>query len=138
MAAPQLKLTVTWRSATPIRQAAARATGDAAVSAEEKKLLDRADELYIVALGGVPGFYMRLVPGAATTTFLKRNGKPPIALSEGGLLPGQTLTLFFGFPRTDPITLDDKDVEFVTKLGQIDIKKKFTLKDLVFHGRLDL
>ena len=30
-------------------------------------------------------------------------------------------------PRTDPITLEDKDVEFITKLGPLEIKKKFKL-----------
>jgi hypothetical protein len=51
---------------------------------------------------------------------------------------GATLTLIFAFPRTDPITLADRDVEFVTAIGTIEIKKKFALKDLVFNGELEL
>ena len=42
------------------------------------------------------------------------------------------------FPRTDAITLEDKDVEFITKLGPMEIKKKFKLEDMVFGGHLAL
>ena len=38
----------------------------------------------------------------------------------------------------DVITLDDKDVEFVTKLGGVDVKKKFKLADMVFGDQLAL
>jgi hypothetical protein len=40
--------------------------------------------------------------------------------------------------RNDLITLDDKTVTFVTKLGPIDVKVKFTLKDMVYQGKLAL
>ena len=44
----------------------------------------------------------------------------------------------YRFPKTDAITLDDRDVEFVTKLSGIDVKKKFKLKDMVFDDQLAL
>ena len=61
-------------------------------------------------------------------------------LARVGIQPGPagTLTVVFGFPRTDPITLDDKDVEFVTTLGTPEVKQKFKLKDLVVNGELEL
>jgi hypothetical protein len=60
----------------------------------------------------------------------------------GGETPAETvvqrtaavLGVVFAFPKTDAITLEDKDVEFVTKLGQVEIKEKFNLKDMVYHG----
>ena len=44
----------------------------------------------------------------------------------------------FLFPKTDVITLDDKDVELVTRLGNDEVKKKFKLADMVFGGQLAL
>jgi hypothetical protein len=44
----------------------------------------------------------------------------------------------FRFPRTDAIILDDKEVEFATKFGTIDIKRKFRLKEMVYNGELAL
>jgi hypothetical protein len=44
----------------------------------------------------------------------------------------------FRFPRTDAINLDDKEVEFATKFGTIDIKRKFKLKEMVYNGELAL
>jgi hypothetical protein len=94
---------------------------------------------------GLPTRYAPSLGSMKAETFLKRNNKPPIALMDMGVqqapasekAPG-FLVVVFGFPRTDAIKLEDKDVEFVTKLGQVDIKKKFNLKDMVFHGQLEL
>jgi hypothetical protein len=44
----------------------------------------------------------------------------------------------FIFPRTDPITLDDKEVELDLKLGTMEAKRKFNLKDMVYNGKLEL
>ena len=61
-----------------------------------------------------------------------RSGRAGWRCTDNGLL------LVFAFPKTDPITLEDKQVELFTKLGQIEIKKKFNLKLMVFHGKLEL
>ena len=37
-----------------------------------------------------------------------------------------------------PITLDDKEVELDLKLGSIEAKRKFNLKDMVYNGKLEL
>jgi hypothetical protein len=69
--------------------------------------------------------------------------------SGGGNRDGSSL-LLFAFLKTDAITLDDKEVEFVTKLCapsfgrgaapmcQYNVKKKFKLKDMVVKGALAL
>ncbi len=45
----------------------------------------------------------------------------------------------FFFPRSnDPISLDDKDVTFETKIGRAKLEHKFHLKDMTVKGRLDL
>ena len=42
------------------------------------------------------------------------------------------------FPRTDPITLDDKDVEFIVKLSRLEVKEKCEFADMTFGGQLVL
>jgi hypothetical protein len=136
--APQLKLVLTWRSALPIRQALTRQSNGAGNATLGLPLLEE-QQYYIVTLAGLPAVYARATASAGPSTFLRRGRKPPIALAQGGMQQtGPTLTLVFAFPRTDPIALDDKDVEFVTALGSIEIKKKFSLKDLVYNGELEL
>jgi hypothetical protein len=138
VAAPQVKLTLTWRSAQPVREALARTNNSNAETVDGKPVLERPDH-YLFTLSGVPARYQRLVPNAAKTSFLKRGSKPPIALLQGGIQQeGGLLTLVFAFPRTDPIVLDDKEIEFVTTIGGLEIKQKFKLKDLVVNGQLDL
>jgi len=68
-------------------------------------------------------------------TSLSIKGKEPIVptdLQSGGA------TAVFLFPKTVAIDMDDKEVEFSTKLGQTIVKTKFKLKDMVFNGKLDL
>lgn len=144
---PQLKLTLSWRSALPMKQALVRDQIGAggAVPAETQQLLTRTESLYVVTIMGLPTRYAQTINGMKTESFLKRHDKPPIALADIGVQQAPAsekaagfLVVVFGFPRTDPIKLEDKDVEFVTRLGQIDIKKKFNLKDMLFHGQLEL
>jgi hypothetical protein len=136
---PQLKLAITWRSAMPVRQALIRLPNGASNAAVDQRPLLERPEFYIVTIAGVPARFSRATATAGTTSFLRRGKKMPIALAQGGLQQdGATLTLVFAFPRTDPITLDDKEVEFVTTLGTIEIKKKFSLKEMVVSGQLEL
>jgi hypothetical protein len=71
----------------------------------------------------------------------------------GGPAGGASL-LLFAFPKSDAITLADKEVEFVTRLCgpsfggggasggggacQYNVKKKFKLKDMAIKGELAL
>jgi hypothetical protein len=49
----------------------------------------------------------------------------------------QSIRVMFMFPRDNPLTLDDREVEFITKLGsEIEIKRKFRLRDMQVDGRL--
>ena len=71
------------------------------------------------------------------TTFLQRKGRESIALihteadADG--------TLLFYFPNdADPISLDDKEVVFRTKLGTLELKVRFVPKEMRYRGRLTL
>jgi hypothetical protein len=56
-------------------------------------------------------------------------------MSEG---EGRATEVLFAFPKTTPITEDDKEVEFNVKIGDFSIRQKFRLKDMVVKGKLDL
>ena len=49
---------------------------------------------------------------------------------------GITATLFLEFPKADPITAADGEVELVTVIGGYQIKKTFKLKEMVYKGAL--
>jgi hypothetical protein len=42
------------------------------------------------------------------------------------------------FPKTDAITLEDKEVVFGTAFGSIRVSQRFRLKDMVYKGKLEL
>jgi hypothetical protein len=44
--------------------------------------------------------------------------------------------LVFAFPRTDAITAADREVEFATRVGQFNVKRKFKLSEMMFKGEL--
>ncbi len=50
--------------------------------------------------------------------------------------------IYVMFPNTQKdsyvINVKDKNVEFVTKIGEREVKKKFKLKDMVYYGNLEL
>jgi hypothetical protein len=46
-------------------------------------------------------------------------------------------TLFY-FSRRLALRLEDQDVTFTTKLGPLKVKCKFTLKDMLYRGNLEL
>src|SRR5262245_3294813 len=70
---------------------------------------------------------------------------------RGGGVKGGSSLLIYAFPKSDPITLADKEVEFVSKLCgpsfgrgaaatncQYNVKRKFKVKDMVIKGDLAL
>ncbi|MGJ5813469.1 hypothetical protein [Paludibaculum fermentans] len=46
--------------------------------------------------------------------------------------------VYFLFSKDDPISLDDKEVEFVTSVGPMMVKRKFKLSEMVAGGKLEL
>lgn len=137
----RVQLTISWRSALPLKQATARQQlgSGGTIPPETAAALAREDELYMVAIQGLPPQYTQSGPTSTIDAFLRRKGKPDIPAVRAVSQPARGgATLFVGFPRTDPITLADDDVEFDVTIGALGVKKKFKLKDMVFHGRLEL
>jgi hypothetical protein len=138
---PQLKVDVQWRSAQPMRQAIAlRQFGTVEkIPADVKETLEQDDSVYVVIVLGLPMQMAAAAADARKATFLRRDGHAPIAVSEGGpQKSGNSFALVFAFPRTDAIMPQDNEVEFVTKLGDLEIRRKFKLKEMVAAGHLRL
>ena len=142
----RVRVTVTWASALPIKQARLRqAIGrDAPVPPQARAALTQQDPLYAVTVSGLPpGFreLARMEDAIKAATRLERKNGEPIVLENVHLFEDSrdhTLTVVFFFPKTDAITLDDEEIELVTDLGRSPLKKKFKLADMVFHGQLTL
>jgi hypothetical protein len=162
---PSFTATIRWQSALPVREALLRQSGvtktdDSQVTEKLTAPVTR----YVIALVGLPanlpatgGRY-----GRGTGTDSRDNGDRDRDSQDADQLDrmksGTRLnpkdrasiypekverdkdgqTILFTFPRTAPISLDAKEVEFVTRVGSIEIRHKFKLKDMVYQGKLEL
>jgi hypothetical protein len=134
------RATVRWESALPVRDALkAPKTADV-------------EENYIIALiGDIPGVgvpsdddgpaerQQKLAILKETTRLERKND--PLELQRARIAPRTPLspagTLFY-FSRVFPLTAEDKQVTFVTKVGPLEVKCKFTLRDMMYRGSLEL
>ena len=124
------KATVRWESALPVREA-----------------------LHQGAPGELPEDYILNVFGEVPaadpessfailkdSTTLEHKGDQ-IKLNRIELAPGNSVseagTLFY-FSRLLALKLEDKEAIFTTKLGPLKVKCKFTLKDMLYRGNLEL
>ena len=158
---PAMNLTLRWYSALPIKQAFARAQfgEQAEPTAELAELLAPEVNYIIIGVSGLPARMTRIPPDQRqavierlrSESFLKLKGRDPIALQfvqmrkdQVHLLNARTgqagFELIFVFlrPTSDPISVKEKNIEFVTRLMGRKVSKKFKLKDMVFDGKLEL
>jgi len=147
---PQIQATVRWESAKPVREAI-----KAALPAD-------AEGFYLVSITGLPiggrgpGEWrgtgspdasdakqardegdQRILEGTA----LVRRGKEALHPSKVGHPSGAggSRTVFLFFPKdAGTIELADKDVTLITKIGSMELKVKFILKEMVYKGQLAL
>ena len=142
---PQMTAVVRWFSALPVKQASVklRYGNEAATATDGLNYLNREEPNYVVSVAGLPGrmagFMQRMPDQIKQNTSLRRKGKEPILPADLQVTTQMEKTdLYFVFPKTDPITLDDKDVEFWMKTERMEIKRKFKLKKMLFNGELSL
>ena len=74
----------------------------------------------------------------ASTSLIRKNERPLFPENIEVFLYNGSLSMLVYFSKEDPITLKHKDIEFVSTVVDIEIKKKFKLKDMVFEGELVL
>jgi len=156
---------VRWEAARPVCEACARGGMDRYLfsctskilylSDLERKFDELAQAFYILSMSNYPNPGQRGDPpqhssaAAAVlermssriqqSAFLKRAGKTPIEASKVVILPaGLALLVILFFPRSEPITLADKEVVFDSEGETLVVKSRFTLGRMVYKGRLDL
>ncbi len=143
---PTVNLIVRWQSAMLVREAIVKAKygNEAGTSEEAKKALEKPIEHYILSVGGVPkaaleGDADELKKRMLAAAELVIKGRDPIRpvdfMAEES---GRTVEVLFAFPRTAPITEEDREVEFSVRIGDFSIRQKFRLKDMLVNGKLDL
>jgi hypothetical protein len=136
-----------WESALPLRQARVKAKygAEAGTSAEATKFLAQAPGAYVIT---VVGPMIRLGERGDTDTSVQEmkkvvmgqttlSAKGKDAVKPTNIEVGRGQALFF-FPKTTQFTLEDKEVEFSTRLGMIPLKTRFRLKDMAINGKLEL
>jgi hypothetical protein len=141
-----VNVVVRWQTALPVKQALARQKfgKEVANSADAKTFLDHQETTYVVEVSGVPSMMMagppeRLQSGLQRQTALNVKGKGTLTPSEVQITPNNRMVdVYFSFPRAAALSLDDKEVEFSTRIGPAALRTKFRLKDMVFNGQLEL
>jgi hypothetical protein len=131
---------VRWESALPV------------AAAEKKTASPEAAQAYIISVSGLPSRQQnnaaeeeddraeRMSGVIKRYTSLERKGKDPISPDHADFtedVDGGTWR--FSFPRAgNAITVEDKDVTFMTKVGRTSLKAKFSLKDMLYKDQLAL
>lgn len=150
---PLQTFTVMWRSSTPIKRALVRLMSADGVTPAAQEFLDREEPTYVVGLAAAKQFFGPLTTDAEllkSYAALEIKGQPARKPDAVTLQDDQTgVSINYQFSREDPITVGDKDVEFVFEMPRaaeeggkapkpLVIKRKFSLKNMVLDGKLDL
>jgi hypothetical protein len=72
------------------------------------------------------------------STELMASGHEALHPTKVELNQGADGRILFYFAKNDPITVGEKTVEFRLFAGRTEIRKKFALKDMEYHGELEL
>lgn len=143
---PTVNLTVRWESAMPVRQAMVKLkfASEAGTSAEAKMALESPSEYYVLSVAGVPrsdlpGDTEELKKQMVSQARLLIKGKDPIkAVDFMTRAAGMNSEGLFAFPKDPPIVEQDKEIEFVARIGELSVRQRFRLKDMLVNGKLDL
>lgn len=144
--APQAALTlnISWRSALPLRQALVRSrvgAGARVIPSEAEELIGKDQTDYVIVVTGVPAGLARTLeaPDAARQVTLRAGKKDAVPAANIEIQRRtRSVDLVLAFPKTEAIAAEDKEVEIVVRLGQIQAKKKFNLKEMLYNGKLEL
>jgi hypothetical protein len=140
-----IPLVIRWVSALPVKQALVQssATGGEGNEGQSKQFLDREETHYIVAVVGLPDGISRSLrdENQLKTAARIERGKNGTPLNpekvETRQQDSQTAVYFF-FPRTEPISLEDKSVRFWFTLPELEVKREFKLQNMVYRDKLEI
>lgn len=142
-----LPIIIRWQSALPLRQAQMRGKygKEAAASPDAQKFLTQEPMLYVISVAGLPGSVVSAGGGdqakqkISQASTLTAKGKEPLHPIAVDFVPdGSAVDVLIGFPKSVPLTLEDQEAEFSTRIGAASVKVKFKLKDMLLHGKLEL
>jgi hypothetical protein len=112
--------TVVWRSARPVKMAVARPAPGAALGAEMQNYLDQPEPYYLISISGTQRSFGVLPEDAnALVKFagLQVKGREIIRPLEAVVRNEQgSVTILYGFPRSQPITVEDGEIEFIFQM----------------------
>jgi len=116
---------VRWDSALPIREAG-----------RIKPNADYAD-YYVVSITGLPARrFTQMLDSIKGTTKIRLNGKTQLPATRVAVTDG---ALVFFFPRNErAITLRDKEVLFYRPVGRMELRVKFSPKEMTYLRQLEL
>ena len=141
--ATSIDLTVRWGSALPVRQANAIALG--LESRAGKKMLATEPREYVLELAGFPAPVVRDSKAfekelAATAVLTGKGRRALTAVSAAVPEFGNFLMAEVRFARDAAIVLEDGEIEFAAAVlgGALKIRARFSLKAMVYGGRLEL
>jgi hypothetical protein len=124
------KATVRWESALPVREALQRGAPG-----------PLPEDYILNVFGEVPGVDIDSDDAILKDNTTLEHKGDQIKLNRVELAPksgvSEAGTLFY-FSRLLALKLEDKEVTFTTKLGPLKVKCKFTLKDMLYRGNLEL
>jgi hypothetical protein len=130
-------LVVRWESASPVRQAESKL--------EDPDAPEWDGAYYAVAVHGVPVDASRLEEAGQSADLkklgvLKREGLKDVRAAKVVITSsGEGLaTVLYLFPRTSPITGEEKRIEFSAQVGRIFVAQYFYPKEMQFQGKLEL
>ncbi|MBV9766943.1 MAG: hypothetical protein JOZ48_19020 [Acidobacteriaceae bacterium] len=140
--APQSRLTIIWASAMPVRLAVLKLRSAANMPTDEQVAnVTRPRPNYVIAVVGLPAPEGGSDPKAlASSAFLTVRGKSALVANDSSYRRiGNSDVYFFHFTRASlPITAADQQVEFKMTAGNMEIKRKFELKEMQYQGELAL
>jgi hypothetical protein len=132
---PEFHAIVRWESAAPVRAA--------------RKSQVATDGQYVISVTGLPlgprtngnqPDRTELLTRLEGLTDLERKGKDSIPCSRADMSQAEdSNSLVFHFDAgLAPIRPEDKEIIFNTKMGPLQVKAKFVLKEMMFEGKLAL
>jgi len=135
---------VRWQSALPVKQALLVRKGRTDLTSPEdaKRFLEADEPQYVLA---VSGLRMTLPLGGAVpamkeairaSAWLLRKGKDPIAAEKVEMFARTNgVELFVLFPKTKPIAVEDREVEFRAATASGEVQAKFRVKEMLLGGK---
>ena len=158
------EILVRWDSAAPVCEACSRGGMDRPLfsciskllylSSLSEKFQKLQEEFYIVTVSNYPApaganapqhseaanaALERLSGRIQQATFLKRKGRTPFKPAHVAALPAaDRLLLMIFFPRTEALSVADKEILFESNDGTIEISARFDLRKMIYRHALAL